>query len=453
MSPRTSPRANPRQPDTRADGRRAFRPWRLLHADLSAPFPALPADSALGGVHLVFWLDDVPLGDAVVPAAQLPMTAGAVRALAAGAIAPTVGSLLLERGFAAQPRDLPEPVVEEPELHAVAALDAPLARARALLAAPVPDTGERLSVVICTRDRPADLARCLEALDRSVVAPDEVVVVDNAPASGETRRVVDRWPRARYVAEPRPGLSAARNAGIRASTGEIVAFTDDDVVVHPTWVARVRRAFADPALLAMTGLVLPGALDTEAQVIFEQELGGFGQGFRAIDYGPEFYRQMRRRGVPVWRVGAGANMAFRRRAFALVGEFDERLGAGAAGCSEDSEMWYRLLAAGERCRYEPTAVVHHHHRADPAALGHQMRQYMRGHVAALLVQYERTRDSGNLIRLLAQLPRYYAGLVLRGVARGFGRRHRYLWSEIAGSAAGVGYYLRHRRAAPARQHP
>lgn len=445
MSPRTSPRANTRQREESAAGRRAFRPWRLLHADLAAPLPELPADPALGGVHLVFWLDDVPLGDAVVPSAQLPMTAGGVRALAAAAITPAVGSLLLERGFAAQPRDLPEPVPDEPDVGAVAALDAPLARVRALLAAPVPETGERLSVVVCTRDRPGDLARCLEALGRSVVMPDEIVVVDNHPASGETRPVVERAPRARYVAEPRPGLSAARNAGIRASGGEIIAFTDDDVVVHPTWVARVRRAFADPALLAMTGLVLPGALETESQVIFEQELGGFGQGFRPLVYDREFYRQMRRRGVPVWRVGAGANMAFRRRAFALVGEFDERLGAGAAGCSEDSEMWYRLLAAGERCRYEPTAVVHHHHRAHPEALGHQMRQYMRGHVAALLVQYERSGDVGNLVRLLAQLPRYYAGLVLRGVARGFRPRHRYLWSEIAGSVAGVGYYFRHRR--------
>src|SRR5438034_287760 len=86
----------------------------------------------------------------------------------------------------------------------------------------------------------------------------------------------------------------------------------------------------------------------------------------------EFYTFAGRdRGVPVWRIGCGANMAFRRAAFAKVGLFDTRLGAGASGCSEDSELWYRLLATGGVCHYEPSAVVYHYHRSDWSSLRRQ----------------------------------------------------------------------------------
>jgi len=95
--------------------------------------------------------------------------------------------------------------------------------------------------------------------------------------------------------------------------------------------------------------------------------------------------------LPVWRIGAGANMAFSRNVFSRIGLFDERLGAGASGCSEDSEFWYRMLAAGMAIAYQPRAVVWHSHRVDRDAFGSQMKQYMRGHVAALLVQFEKHR--------------------------------------------------------------
>lgn len=99
-------------------------------------------------------------------------------------------------------------------------------------------------------------------------------------------------------------------------------------------------------------------------------------------------------------------MGVRARAFAEVGGFDERLGAGAAGCSEDSEFWYRLLARGWECRYTPDSVVHHHHRRDLPALERQAHEYIRGHVAALFVQFSRHRHRGNLRRALLAMPRH-----------------------------------------------
>jgi GT2 family glycosyltransferase len=138
-------------------------------------------------------------------------------------------------------------------------------------------------------------------------------------------------------------------------------------------------------------------------------------------------------------IGAGANMAFRRPVFDQLGFFDERLGAGAAGCSEDSEFWYRMLDAGLSIRYEPLAVVQHFHRIDEEGFSNQMEAYMRGHVFALLVQYEKTRHSGNLRRLFLSLPRYYWG-VARGRLAG-GERGT-LRAEIRGCLSGLFGYLK-----------
>jgi GT2 family glycosyltransferase len=138
-------------------------------------------------------------------------------------------------------------------------------------------------------------------------------------------------------------------------------------------------------------------------------------------------------------------MAFRRWVFEGVGLFDERLDVGAAGCSGDSEFWYRILYNGGTCRYEPSAAVFHHHRRELDALARQIRAYMRGHAAALLVQYERTRDLGNLRRLFITLPRYYLGRLMRRAIAGPGYSTRLLKEEIIGCLAGILYYLRARR--------
>jgi cellulose synthase/poly-beta-1,6-N-acetylglucosamine synthase-like glycosyltransferase len=85
-------------------------------------------------------------------------------------------------------------------------------------------------------------------------------------------QLVAQMPDIRYVQEPRPGLSVARNTGIRQSKGDIIAFTDDDVTVHPNWIARLQQSFPDPQVMAVTGLVLPAELETEAQFIFEKNV-------------------------------------------------------------------------------------------------------------------------------------------------------------------------------------
>jgi len=298
----------------------------------------------------------------------------------------------------------------------------------------------RTTVVICTRDRPAGLANCLQSLQRQSLRPERIIVVDNASRDGRTRAVAEAAG-VDYVLEPRPGLDIARNTGARRAVGDIVAYTDDDVLQHPRWLERLVAAFDRPDIAAVAGLVLPAELATDAQWEFEK-FWSFARGYRRIDYGQEFFSADRTRGCPAWEIGAGASMAFRRECFDLFGYFDERLDVGAAGCSGDSEYWHRILSRGHTCRYEPTSVAFHVHRRDLDGFKRQIFAYMRGHAAALLVQFERTGNWGNVRRILLTLPSWYLGRSVRWLLRSGTARDRTLYRETTGFLSGVWYYLK-----------
>ena len=320
-----------------------------------------------------------------------------------------------------------------------APLTAPKARA-ANSVSPENPAPYSVSLIICTRDRPRELARCLASLPGQTRSPDEVVVVDNASSTRETEDVC-KGAGVGYVREPRPGLDIARNTGALHSNGDIVVYTDDDIVLHPRWLERLVAAFDRPDVWAVTGLVLPAELATPAQWHFER-FWGFGRGFERTDFGADFLEAHGRYGCPTWLIGAGASMAFRRTLLAEVGLFDVRLDVGAAGCSGDSEIWHRILCAGGVCRYEPSAVAFHYHRRDWAGLRKQIRAYMRGHSAALLVQYERSGRAGNLRRLLMSFPVFYARRLIKRLAFRKDPSALLLMQEMAGLLSGVAFYLR-----------
>jgi glycosyltransferase involved in cell wall biosynthesis len=108
------------------------------------------------------------------------------------------------------------------------------------------------------------------------------VVVDNASNDERSRQVVTEFAGVRYVPEPRRGLDWARNRALLEASGDVVAYVDDDVAVHPDWINGLLRAFVEePAAVAVTGLVVPRELSTPAQVLFEA-IGGFGRGYRRM---------------------------------------------------------------------------------------------------------------------------------------------------------------------------
>jgi GT2 family glycosyltransferase len=435
---------------------KSFLPWNVLHVSVRDPFPDLCAETGVGGLFVVLWCDRIPLGQLSIPAALLPITSAQLAATVPPIIAPAVGHRILNTGFEpALPVPADKQVRRAPAaLAELLAVDRPLEHlSRTTNQETLESAAPSISVVICTRNRPADLERCLVSTRALSPSPNEIVVVDNDPLSGVTRPVTAQFPEVRYVPEPRPGLSAARNTGLLTCTNTLVAFTDDDVVVHSGWIAAIRESFRDRDVMAMTGLVLPAELATPAQYVFQTDALGWGWGYRAVDFDQTFFTATKHLGVPVWRLGAGANMAFRREAFDRVGLFDERLGAGASGCSEDSELWYRLLAEGYRCRYSPDAAVFHHHRSDWEGLCRQMHGYMRGHVAALFVQFERYGHWGNLYRAFLALPWYLLRLAFHSAKRrvgrwlydpGAGSLSQPLAPQILGALAGYTYYVRHR---------
>jgi GT2 family glycosyltransferase len=296
-----------------------------------------------------------------------------------------------------------------------------------------------VSVVIATYDRPDDLRRCL----RSVCAQEmprsvEVVVVDNHPASGLTPGVVAEFPGVVMVSELRRGLAYARNAGFRASTGEIVAVTDDDVICPPDWLERLLAPFVEPDVMGVTGNVLPLELETPAQSLFEL-YGGLGKGFERKEADRAWFESFRPDAVPTWELGATANAAFRASIFMepAIGLMDEALGPGMpSGCGEDTYLFYRLLRAGHRLVYEPTAYVWHRHRRSLPALRRQLYNYSKGHVAYHLTTLLRDRDGRALWRLGLELPHWQAHQILRWARRRSEYPLTLILVEIMGHLAG-----------------
>lgn len=295
-----------------------------------------------------------------------------------------------------------------------------------------------ISVVICTRDRAASLSQCLEQIKNLICQPEEIVVVDNAPLDRSTRQIVKQFPDVKYVIEPKAGLDFARNAGIMAASQSITAFVDDDVRVHPFWAYRVWETFQNPSVSAMTGLVIALKLDSEAQFIFEKHWS-FNRGYLDKIYDKAYFSSLK--APPVWEIGAGANMAFRKSVFEKVGNFHELLDVGAAGCSGDSEMWFRILADGDTIQYNPKAVVYHEHRSNIKALEKQLFSYMRGFTTAALWQHRQIPKLGYKKLVFLGLPKYYAVLLAKGFPR-YRERYRTLWAEIKGVISGLMYFYK-----------
>lgn len=243
------------------------------------------------------------------------------------------------------------------------------------------------SVVVCTRDRATDLRKCLASLVAADQPPNgEMIVVDNAPSDETTRTVAADFP-VRYVREDRPGLNWARSRGIRAAAGDIVLFTDDDVVVDRGWIAGLLAPFDSSRVAATTGLTLPVELESDAQLLFER-YGGFSRGFEEREFDLTTMRP-----AAAGRVGAGANMAVRREVAVELALFDAELDCGTvARTGGDTYAFYRLLTEGYRIVYTPRALNLHRHRRDLPALRRTLYDYSVGGFAYLMRCWVEHRD-------------------------------------------------------------
>ena len=268
-----------------------------------------------------------------------------------------------------------------------------------------------ISILLPTCDRSALLERCLDALLRQrTTRTFEVIVIDNATHSGHASESVTRFPRVRLITEPRRGLSYARNAGIRAARGEIVAFTDDDTQAAPDWLENlVAPFFARAEVASVTGQTLPLKLETEAERLFEA-YGGLGCGKDPAEFNFGWLSSKVWR-LPLWQIGTTANAAFRASVFRhpAVGLMEERLGAGSpVGAWEDLYLFYRILRARYVIVYQPSAKVRHAHRQNLTELSEQLQAYRRGEVAFCLLSLKREREWRALLHLVLWIPYWRA---------------------------------------------
>ncbi|MGA9061100.1 MAG: glycosyltransferase [Terracidiphilus sp.] len=217
----------------------------------------------------------------------------------------------------------------------------------------------KITVILCTYNRCRCLAKALESLAAQVVPTSvqwEVLVVDNN-STDQTQEVVEEFSgrqpdRFRYLLETRQGKSYALNAGIRESRSEILAFTDDDAIAEPDWLWNLTSNLHDGEWAGSGGRIIPIWARPLPSWLSPDDPHTMGS-FVAFDAGME--------AGALNRPPYGANMAFRREAFERYGGFRTDLGRSAGDLQgrEDIEFAGRLLARGERLRYEPGAVVRH----------------------------------------------------------------------------------------------
>jgi GT2 family glycosyltransferase len=264
-----------------------------------------------------------------------------------------------------------------------------------------------LTVAICTHERPVELRRALLSLQRQVDRDFTLLIVDNAPSSQATSKLIDELEleNCTYVIEPRLGLSRARNKATLEIRSDLVACIDDDEVADPEWTYRIKQGFShERAPAAIAGMIVPAELEHEAQIRFEQ-YGGFNKG-RTLD--PQVLHAgsptVRSPLYPLPSVGSGGNMAFRMEALRRIGKFDERLGAGTrTHAGEETRAFASLLRNGETVLYWPQAITWHFHRKDMEALQKQFFGYSAG-LSAFLVSMIRSNPSSvlEMVRLAPQ---------------------------------------------------
>jgi GT2 family glycosyltransferase len=221
-------------------------------------------------------------------------------------------------------------------------------------------TWPKISVVICAYNAADTLDDCLKSLEL-LTYPDYEVIVVNDGSKDDTGAIARRYPFVRLITTPNNGLSVARNIGLSAAKGAIVAYTDADVRVDPDWLTYLVQPFLHSDIVAAGGPnVVPADDPWVAQCVARAPGGPTHVLFddRIAEHVP------------------GCNLAVRREALLAIGGFNPiYLRAG-----DDVDVCWRLQARGGKIGFAPSALVWHHHRASIGAYWRQQVGYGEGEV-------------------------------------------------------------------------
>jgi len=291
----------------------------------------------------------------------------------------------------------------------------------------------RVSVVMCTRNRADSIGTAVASVLANTYPNFDLLVVDQS-TDGRTGDVVrglaEQHPNLRYLHTDKAGLSRAYNIGIRETTADILAFTDDDCVAPSDWLDSIVAAFAaEPEAELMYGQVLlPAALADKA------------------DEGPTLpittpWRLNRRR-APFQLYGMGANFAARRSLFQRIGLFDEILGGGGPlKSSQDYDLQYRAYIAGVTTAYRPDVRIDHYGYRSPEQWQAVDHAYGTGD-GAFYCKHARCGDRYALRLLVEQVVKisFREALHVSGIRRRYSRA-RYLRGYLAGIVGSFGFHV------------
>lgn len=241
-------------------------------------------------------------------------------------------------------------------------------------------TALRISVVIPHRNQPEHLARCLDSIQSGRRLPDEIIVVDNG--SAELPHAICDRPGVQLLFEPEPGPGPARNRGVAASRGDVLAFIDADCLADPGWLEAAEQALADPAAEILGGDVRIAVKDPARPTALEAY---------ESEYAYRMDRYIAREGF----TGTG-NLVVRRAVMEAVGPFN------GLAVAEDRDWGQRATRAGHSILYVPQMRVYHPARQNFS----EIRAKWDRHLAHDFVRM-RTRRGGRLgwvIKALAMVP-------------------------------------------------
>jgi glycosyltransferase involved in cell wall biosynthesis len=284
-----------------------------------------------------------------------------------------------------------------------------------------PDPAPLVSVIVCAYNAERTLRECLDSLRRIRYPSFEVIVVDDGSIDG-TRRIAETFPEFRLISHENRGLSAARNDGIRAARGEVVAFTDSDCAVDPDWLTFLVHRLLSGEFAGVGGPNLPPAEDDWVADAVSRAPGG-PMHVLLSDWEAEH--------IP------GCNMAFWRRHLHDVGLFDPVF--RTAG--DDVDICWRLQDAGCAISFAPSALVWHRRRHTVRACLAQQVGYGRAEALLLLKHPHRFNGFGHSRwqgRIYAQAGSCHIGT--RGVVYG-GRFGRALFQTLYAAPASRLHHL------------
>ena len=227
-----------------------------------------------------------------------------------------------------------------------------------------PAAPPRISVVVCTYNGAATLGACLDSL-KVLSYPDfEVLLIDDG-SSHTIAEIAKGHPQVRYQCQEHAGLSAARNLGARLATGSIIAYTDDDCIVHPGWLLHLSHAFADETAAAAGGPNIPPPPRNRIERVVAAAPGAPAHVLLSDTEAEHL---------------PGCNLAIRKEALDQIGGF--RVEFKTAG--DDVDICWRLRETGLRLLFVPGAMVWHHRRFSIRA--YLTQQYGYGRAEALLMK-------------------------------------------------------------------